>query len=212
MDPPSLRSKFPTVGLGASRERASPAFGFSAVPRFRRSNHKSDVGFSWFFFNLSSKSRLFKGLRALSVGKKNCTLLVEVTQSGLVKHPVPRPIAHSLVTRIVVGILIFSKEFRVNIRQAPVLPIARGCVTCSASGRDMVMASTAAARVRKRRAALREAGLRPVQIWVPDTRRPGFAEECRRQSLLAAASDLADEGLAAFLDEALGGIEGWTGQ
>jgi hypothetical protein len=76
----------------------------------------------------------------------------------------------------------------------------------------MVMASTTAARVRKRRAALREAGLRPVQIWVPDTRRPGFAEECRRQSLLAAASDVADEGLAAFLDEALGGIEGWTGQ
>ena len=40
------------------------------------------------------------------------------------------------------------------------------------------------ARVQKHRAALREAGLRPVQIWVPDTRRPGFAEECRRQSLL----------------------------
>ena len=75
----------------------------------------------------------------------------------------------------------------------------------------MVMASSTAARVRKRRAALREAGLRPVQIWVPDTRRPGFAEECRRQSLLAAASDLAEEGLAAFLDEALGSIEGWTG-
>ncbi|MFH1987965.1 MAG: antitoxin MazE family protein [Pseudomonadota bacterium] len=26
------------------------------------------------------------------------------------------------------------------------------------------------------------AGLRPVQIWVPDTRRPSFAEECHRQS------------------------------
>jgi len=33
------------------------------------------------------------------------------------------------------------------------------------------------------RAALRKAGLRPVTIWVPDTRRIGFAEECRRQSL-----------------------------
>jgi len=29
---------------------------------------------------------------------------------------------------------------------------------------------------------LRKAGLRPVQIWVPDSRRPGFAEQCRRQS------------------------------
>jgi hypothetical protein len=37
-------------------------------------------------------------------------------------------------------------------------------------------------RVRKRREALRAAGLRPMQIWVPDTRKPGFAEECRRQS------------------------------
>jgi Antitoxin MazE-like len=37
-------------------------------------------------------------------------------------------------------------------------------------------------RVQKHRAALREAGLRPLQIWVPDTRRAGFAEECRRQS------------------------------
>lgn len=33
------------------------------------------------------------------------------------------------------------------------------------------------------------AGLRPVQIWVPDTRRPGFEQECRRQSLLASQAD-----------------------
>ena len=32
--------------------------------------------------------------------------------------------------------------------------------------------------------ALRAAGLRPIQIWVPDTRRPGFAEEVRRQCLI----------------------------
>ena len=31
---------------------------------------------------------------------------------------------------------------------------------------------------------MRAAGLRLVQIWVPDTRREGFAEECRRQSLV----------------------------
>lgn len=58
-------------------------------------------------------------------------------------------------------------------------------------------------RVRKRRDALREAGLRPVQIWVPDTRRPGFAEECRRQSRVVAAADAADTDLGAFLDAAL---------
>jgi hypothetical protein len=46
------------------------------------------------------------------------------------------------------------------------------------------MRKNVAERVGKRRAALRAAGLRPVQIWVPGTRREGFAEECRRQSLL----------------------------
>ena len=64
------------------------------------------------------------------------------------------------------------------------------------------MASSAAQRVRKRRAALRRAGLRPVQIWVPDTRRPGFAAECRRQSRLVAEADRADADLAAFMDAA----------
>ena len=46
------------------------------------------------------------------------------------------------------------------------------------------MRTSTSARVQKHRAALRKAGLRPVQIWVPDTRRAGFAEECRRQSQL----------------------------
>ena len=46
------------------------------------------------------------------------------------------------------------------------------------------MATATSERVQKHRIALREAGLRPVQIWVPDTRRAGFAEECQRQSLL----------------------------
>ena len=39
-------------------------------------------------------------------------------------------------------------------------------------------------RVQKHRDALRAAGFRPVQIWIPDIRRPGFSAECRRQSLL----------------------------
>ena len=43
---------------------------------------------------------------------------------------------------------------------------------------------SSAERVERRRAKLRAAGLRPVQVWVPDTRVPGFAEECRRQSRL----------------------------
>jgi len=40
-----------------------------------------------------------------------------------------------------------------------------------------------AERVQKYRVSMRAAGLRPLQIWVPDTRRAGFAKECRRQCL-----------------------------
>ncbi len=68
------------------------------------------------------------------------------------------------------------------------------------------------ARVQKHRDALREAGLRPVQLWVPDTRRAGFAEECERQSRQAAAADAADKSsLSSFADAALADVDGWTG-
>ena len=72
------------------------------------------------------------------------------------------------------------------------------------------MAMPVAQRVQKRRNALRMAGLRPVQIWVPDTRRPGFEAECRRQSRLAAQSDLADTELLAMMEEILADVDGWT--
>jgi hypothetical protein len=72
------------------------------------------------------------------------------------------------------------------------------------------MASSVAERVQKRRDALRMAGLRPVQIWVPDTRLPGFAAECRRQSRLASKADKADTELIDFLHEALNDMDGWT--
>jgi hypothetical protein len=58
-------------------------------------------------------------------------------------------------------------------------------------------------RVQKRRENLRALGLRPVQIWLPDTRGAGFAEECARQAKLTAESDQADRDLNVFLDEAL---------
>lgn len=65
-------------------------------------------------------------------------------------------------------------------------------------------------RVQKYRTALREAGLRPVQIWVPDTRRPEFAEECRRQSRLVAQADQADTDMQRLMDETLSDMDGWT--
>ena len=72
------------------------------------------------------------------------------------------------------------------------------------------MSLKVAARVQKHRAGLRASGLRPVQIWVPDTRRPDFAEECRRQSKLVAQADQADVEMMEFMDKALSDVEGWT--
>lgn len=66
------------------------------------------------------------------------------------------------------------------------------------------------ARVQKHRDALRMAGLRPMQIWVPDTRRPDFAQECRRQCLVVAQGDSADTALSVFMDDALADVDGWT--
>ncbi len=61
---------------------------------------------------------------------------------------------------------------------------------CPQSSRD---------RVRAYRERLRKQGLRPIQLWVPDTRSPDFAAEAHRQSLLAARSRHAEEDQA-FVD------------
>jgi hypothetical protein len=42
-------------------------------------------------------------------------------------------------------------------------------------------------------AEMRASGLRLIEIWVPDTRAPGFGEEARRQSLLVAAENGFDD-------------------
>lgn len=44
------------------------------------------------------------------------------------------------------------------------------------------MSEAARKKVASYRARLRAAGLRPIQIWVPDTRSPRLIDEARRQS------------------------------
>ena len=80
-------------------------------------------------------------------------------------------------------------------------------VTCN--GKEIAMPAPVSERVQKRRDALRAAGLRPVQIWVPDTRRPGFANECRRQAALVARADRRDARLDDFMDAALSDLDNW---
>lgn len=52
-----------------------------------------------------------------------------------------------------------------------------------------------AERVQRRRDKLRAAGLRPVQLWVPDTTTEEFRQEARRQSKLVAGSESSAEAL-----------------
>ena len=54
-------------------------------------------------------------------------------------------------------------------------------------------------RVRRYRQRLRQQGLRPIQIWVPDVNAPEFVREAHRQSTLVAASDQ-DRDDQAFID------------
>ncbi len=69
------------------------------------------------------------------------------------------------------------------------------------------MNTTVIERVRKRRQALRDSGLRPIQIWIPDTRRPDIAAECRRQSLLL-RDDIQEKEVLSFI-EAVADTEEW---
>lgn len=61
-------------------------------------------------------------------------------------------------------------------------------------------------RVRQHRERLRQQGLRPVQIWVPDVRAPEFVTEAHRQSLAVAMSaEEADD--QAFVDAISYGLD-----
>lgn len=62
-------------------------------------------------------------------------------------------------------------------------------------------------RVKKHREALRASGLRPIQIWVPDTRKRGFKDECKRQSALL-SNDKQEAEVLDWLDS-VADREGW---
>ncbi|HEV3194206.1 MAG TPA: antitoxin MazE family protein [Polyangiaceae bacterium] len=70
--------------------------------------------------------------------------------------------------------------------------------------------STAARKsVERYRDRMRRAGFRLVQLWVPDTRARGFAEECRRQSRASAKNMRLETEVLEWV-EASHDAEGWT--
>ncbi|MDE0238803.1 MAG: antitoxin MazE family protein [bacterium] len=52
----------------------------------------------------------------------------------------------------------------------------------------------------KHRAALRAQDLRPIQVWVPDTRAPDCADECARRAAIVNEANCADPELVPFMD------------
>jgi hypothetical protein len=69
------------------------------------------------------------------------------------------------------------------------------------------MALSTSEKTAKYRERLRAQGLRPIQIWVPDTRSKSLAEEVRRQSLRVSKKD--DSDLMDELDLAAAQTEDW---
>ncbi len=70
------------------------------------------------------------------------------------------------------------------------------------------MKAKLSSRVQKHRDSLRARGLRPIQLWVPDVRGSGFAEECLRQSR-AVCNDVAELDHQAW-GEAVADQGGWV--
>ena len=68
---------------------------------------------------------------------------------------------------------------------------------------------TANLKVARSRQKMRQAGLRPVQFWVPDTRLEGYAAELRLQCL-ALKGDPGETAVLHMTTEAAREVEGWV--
>ncbi len=76
----------------------------------------------------------------------------------------------------------------------------------------MSKATAARKSVQRYRDRMRRSGFRLVQLWIPDTRARGFAEECRRQSLAAAKNKRAENDVLRWIEAGHDHDEsgGWT--
>jgi hypothetical protein len=70
------------------------------------------------------------------------------------------------------------------------------------------MSQPVSERVQKHREMLRSHGLRPIQLWVPDSRKVGFSEECQKQSLML-KGDHQEIATLKWL-ESISDTEGWV--
>lgn len=76
--------------------------------------------------------------------------------------------------------------------------------TASRSVQGAMKAKSSREKVRAYRERMRKAGMRKIEIWVPDTRTPEFAAEAARQARLVAKSAAEGEDLA-FIESLFNG-------
>jgi DNA-binding LacI/PurR family transcriptional regulator len=62
-------------------------------------------------------------------------------------------------------------------------------------------AATSRERMARYRQRMREKGLRPVQLWLPDTSDPAFIAKCQRQSMKLAAHDPGGDEVMAWIEQ-----------
>ena len=70
------------------------------------------------------------------------------------------------------------------------------------------MGSAITQRVRKHREQLRAAGLKPVQLWLPDTASEAFRKKCAQESL-SLANDPNETEILAWIAE-VADTDGWA--
>jgi hypothetical protein len=70
------------------------------------------------------------------------------------------------------------------------------------------MRTAVTVRVRKHREQLRAEGLKPIQLWVPDTRSQSFRQQCERESLSLAGDSLEAETLGWIAE--IADTDGWV--
>jgi hypothetical protein len=62
-------------------------------------------------------------------------------------------------------------------------------------------------RMANYRQRMQEAGLKPVQILLPDTKSPDFIDKCRKQTLLIAQHDPAGDEALEFIEAVYSKLE-----
>jgi hypothetical protein len=103
-----------------------------------------------------------------------------------------------LIGKLVKGAEAPTQEHRVVVRRYASGSLKEALQAAETLTRNMPVGS--ADRVRRHREAMRKKGMRPITLWVPDTRSPEVLAEAARQCRLANEADKTDPAVQFFDD------------